>query len=75
MKLAQIIDQLAAVGETIPDIDMVLTAMAGLPSDWAPYVKGAYARGKLPSFDEFWAECIQEETRENVTPRKKRKKR
>ena len=66
VKLSQIRDQLAAIGETIPDREMVLTAMDGLPSDWAPYVKGACARGKLPSFDEFWVECIQEETRENA---------
>jgi len=66
VKLSQIRDQLAAIGESTPDREMVLTAMAGLPSDWSPYVKGACARGKLPSFDEFWAECIQEETRENA---------
>ena len=66
VKLSQIRDQLAAIGETIPDREIVLTAMAGLPSDWAPYVKGACACGKFPSFDEFWAECIQEETRENA---------
>lgn len=72
VKLAQIRDQLAAIGETIPDRDMVLTAMAGLPPDWALYVKGARARGKLPSFDEFWVECIQEETRENaISPKEK----
>ena len=46
----------------------MLTAMGGLPPDSAPYVKGTCARGKMPSFDEFWAECIQEETKENAIP-------
>ena len=72
VKLSQIRDQLTAVGESIPDREMVLTAMAGLPYDWAPYVKGACARGKLPTFDEFWVECIQEEIRENAIPPKEK---
>ena len=33
VKLSQIRDQLAAIGETIPDREVVLTAMTGLPSD------------------------------------------
>jgi len=63
---------LAAVKESIPDRDLVLIAMGGLPSDWSPFVKGTCARGQIPSFDQFWSKCIQEETRENVTSSKEK---
>jgi len=58
MKIAQIKDQLATVEESIPNRDLVLTTMGGLPSEWSPYVKGTCARGQMPSFDQFWSECI-----------------
>ena len=52
MKIAQIRDQLAAVEESISYRDLVLTTMGGLPSKWSPYVKGTFARGQMPSFDQ-----------------------
>lgn len=38
--------------------------MNGLSASWDPFVKGICARDQLPNFDQFWSECIQEETRE-----------
>jgi len=70
MKIAQIRDQLAAVEESVPDRELVLIATGGLPSKRTTYVKGTFARGQMPSFNQFWSECIQEETREIVSSTK-----
>ena len=64
LKIAQINNQLAVVNESVPERDLVLTSMGGLPLEWKPFVKGICGRGQLPSFDQFWSECIQEKTRE-----------
>jgi len=72
MKIAQIRDHLAAVEESIPDRDLVLTAMGGLPSEWSPYVKGTCARGQMLSFDQFYSKCIQEETMEIASSSKEK---
>jgi len=39
MKIAQIRDQLTAVEESIPDRDLLLIAMGGLPSEWSLLVQ------------------------------------
>ena len=56
------------------DRDLVLTSMGGLPPEWKPFVKVICARGQLPTFDKFWLECIQEETRELDSTSKEKEK-
>ena len=64
LKIAQSKDQLESIDESSLDIYLVLTYMGGIPSKWNPFLKGICAYGQLPTFDLFWLECIQEETRE-----------
>ena len=71
-KITWIKDQLAVVDESVSDRDLVLTSMGGLPSEWNPFVKGIYAHGQLPTFDQFWSECIQEKTRELASTSKEK---
>ena len=50
MKTTQNKDQLVVVDESVPNRDLVLTSMGGLPSEWKAFVKGICGRGQLPSF-------------------------
>jgi hypothetical protein len=64
MRITQIRDQLAAVGEKVTDAELVNTTLNGFSKSWEPFVKGICAREKLPSFEKLWDDFIQEETRE-----------
>jgi hypothetical protein len=59
MRITQICDQLAAVGETVSDIELVNTTLNGFSKSWEPFVKGICAREKLPSFEKLWDDFIR----------------
>jgi hypothetical protein len=63
MRVSQIIDHLAAIGDVISDKDIVTTTLNGFPTFWIPFVQGVCARSKLPKFDKLWAEYTHEESR------------
>jgi hypothetical protein len=63
MRITQIRDQLAAIGEAIDDTELVNVALSGLPESWEPFVQGICAREKLSDFDRLWTDCIQKEAR------------
>jgi hypothetical protein len=63
MKVSQIRDQLAAIGDVISDKEIVTTTLNGFPTSWIPFVQGVCARSKLPKFDKLWADCTYEESR------------
>jgi hypothetical protein len=69
MKITQIRDQLAAVGEKVEDAELVNMALNGFPASWEPFVKGICARENLPDFERLWDDCIQEETQDGVKGR------
>jgi hypothetical protein len=54
-------DQLAIVGEVVPDEELVRTTMDGFSKPWVPFIKGIVAREKLLDFDRLWDDFIQEE--------------
>jgi hypothetical protein len=62
MNITQIQDQLAAIGETVQDVELVNVALRGLPKSWEPFVQGICARETVSGFDRLWTDCIQEET-------------
>jgi hypothetical protein len=64
MKMTQIRDHLAAVGEKVDNIELVNVALNGFSKLWEPFVKGVYARDKLPNWERLWHDWIQEKTRE-----------
>jgi hypothetical protein len=63
MRISQIKDQLAAIGDPVDDVELVTTTLNGFPSSWDPFVQGICARSKLPKFNKLWADCTQEESR------------
>jgi hypothetical protein len=63
MKVTQICDQLATVGEKVADAELVNMALNGFLASWEPFVKGICACENLPNFERLWDDCIQEETR------------
>ena len=63
MRVSQIRDQLATLGDVISDKELVTTTLNGFPTFWIPFVQGVCARSKLPKFDKLWADCTHEEYR------------
>ena len=55
MRVSQIRDQLAAIGDVISDKELVTKTLNGFPTFWIPFVQGVCARSKLPKFDKLWA--------------------
>jgi hypothetical protein len=49
MRITQICDQLAAIGEVVLDAELVNVALNGFTKTWEPLIIGICAREKLPS--------------------------
>jgi hypothetical protein len=63
MRVSQIRDQLAGIGDVISDKVLVTTTLNGFPTFWIPFVQGVCARSKLPKFDKLWIDCTHKESR------------
>ena len=63
LKLTEIRNNLLAIGETIADREMVLTALGGLSSEWHEFITTILNNNVIPDFDEVLSRCTQEETR------------
>jgi hypothetical protein len=63
MRVSQIRDHLAAIGDAISDKDLVIKTLNGFPTFCIPFVQGVCARSKLPKFDNLWEDCTHEESR------------
>jgi hypothetical protein len=48
MKISKIKDQLGAIGETIIDIELIMTTLNSLPSHWEPFIQSISGREDLP---------------------------
>jgi hypothetical protein len=48
MRITQVHDQLAAIGEKMDDVELMNVALNGLPKSWEPFVKGVCCSGKNP---------------------------
>ena len=62
MRVSQIIDHLAAIGDVISDKEIVTTTLNGFPTFSIHFVR-VCARSKLPKFDKLWVDCTHEESR------------
>jgi hypothetical protein len=71
MKVMQIHDQLAVVGEKIANAELVNMALNGFSTSWRPFVKGICAHENLPKFERLWDDYIQEETQMESKANKK----
>jgi hypothetical protein len=71
MKVTQIHDQFAVVGEKIADAELVNTALNGFPTSWEPFVKGICARENPSNFERLWDDYNHEDTRMESKANKK----
>ena len=60
-RIAQLKEQLAAIATVTETDDFISAAIDGLLDSWSPFIASVSGRGKSPSFEEFWHECIEEE--------------
>jgi hypothetical protein len=57
-------DELATIGEVIPDLDLVQIALKGFTEEWEVFVKCMVGREKIPDWSILWDDFTQEEIRE-----------
>jgi hypothetical protein len=65
MRITQVRDEFAVIGEKTEDVELMNVALNSLPESWEPFVKGVCAREHLPDWQRLWDDCIQEEIRED----------
>ena len=53
-------DELAAVGEVVPNVELVQTALNGVSNPWAVFVEALVARENLTSWDMICDDFVQE---------------
>jgi inosine/xanthosine triphosphate pyrophosphatase family protein len=51
MRITQIHDHLASIGEVVDDTELVNVALNGFPGSWEPFVQGICAFETFPPFD------------------------
>jgi hypothetical protein len=64
-QLAQVKDELAAVGEVISYSELVRIALRGFTKDWEVFMKCIVEHEKLPHWSRLWDDFTQEEIRVN----------
>jgi hypothetical protein len=62
-KFTQIRDELATVGETVDETELVRTTLNGFTKQWDMFFQGVVAREKLPDWERLWDDFTQEELR------------
>jgi hypothetical protein len=72
-RLRQVKDELAAVGEIIPDSELVRIALKGFTKEWDVFVKCVVGREKLPDWSRLWDDFTQEEIWEGSQSRDQEK--
>ena len=45
------------------EVEVVMTTLNGLLTEWDSFIRGICARRKLTKFSKLWEECVQEEGR------------
>jgi hypothetical protein len=53
-KFTRIKDEMATVGETVDETELVRTALNGFTKQWDVFVRGVVARKKLPDWERLW---------------------
>jgi hypothetical protein len=66
VRISQLKYQLQAIGEAIPEKEVVNITLNGLSRSWDAFVASMNTRKELPMLKELWTCCAQEETRLNT---------
>ena len=69
-RVSHIKEQIEAIGDSVEEAELVMTAMNGLPTSWDPFIRGICSRSKLTKFNMLWEDCTQEESREEAREEK-----
>ena len=64
--VAQVKDELAAVGEVISDSELVRIALKDFTKEWEVFVKYVVARENLLDWSRLWDDFTQEEIRKDL---------
>jgi hypothetical protein len=62
-RISEFKEQLEAIGDTIDEDELIMTALNGLTRPWDAFIQTICARKEKLKFDSLWEEYIQEETR------------
>ena len=63
LRITEIKNGLLSIGKVIPDREMALATLGGLPSEWYIFKTTILNNNVIPRFEELMARCIQEEAR------------
>jgi len=61
MTITKIKDQLRTTQEIVPNRELVMTALSGLPSSWDMFITSINNRERIHTFDKLLSLCSQEE--------------
>ena len=62
-RITDVRDELAAIGETFVEIELVRTTLHGFPKSWEVFVDGIVARENLPGWDRMLSDYVHNEIR------------
>jgi hypothetical protein len=62
-RISQFKEQLEAIGDTLDEDELIMTALNGLTRPWDAFIQTICARKEKLQFDSLWEECVQEEAR------------
>ena len=62
-RISKFKEQLEAIGESLDEDELVMTALNGLTRPWDSFIQTMCARKESMKFDIVWEDCIQEEAR------------
>lgn len=68
VKIARITDDILAIDEIVPNKELVITALLGLPLTWGEFAPGLNSWKEAPTLEELWTGCSQEELRISLVP-------
>jgi hypothetical protein len=73
-RLTQIRDEMATIGDIVPESELVRIALNGFGKQWDVFVKCVVGREQLPTWERLWNDFIQEEIREGSQHGEQKKK-
>jgi len=62
MRISLLRDQLQLIDEIISNRELMTTTINGFPDSWDSFASSIYGKKEIPSFEELWISCNQEET-------------
>ena len=62
-RVSQIKEKLEFIGDTIEEVELVMSTLNGLPGSWESFIQGICSRRKITNFNTLWEDCTKEEAR------------